>query len=347
MPENQYYTVITDILPDPVDRSIWLLDTKPANGNALIHYKNNAFGPLALDASSWEYFPSPNGKINWFEMSWDIFGDLWLVLEAGGLYQVRITNGVMQTELYNENDNLKSNSTLCVAADQDGYVWVGTQMGLSAVLSGQVLDFRENYQPIGLKINDIYVDSRNNKWFATDKGLSVLRASGSPFEPESWMDLIPLNSTLDQDIIATRRNVFFGNLPSEKIHSVYLDESSGDLYLGTDAGLAVIRNNPFASAFENLERVKVGPIPFVVTDGNDNMLNFYNLIPGSEVRILTVNGDLIRVLHPENIEEVRGSQAQWDGRNMEGKLVSSGVYLYLISAGDGQAKTGKILLVRE
>ena len=346
VPENPLYTAITDIIADPVDRSIWFLDTKPASGNGIIHYRGTAFGTEVFESSSWEHYPTPNEE-NWLEMSWDIFGDLWLVLEKRGLYQVRIENGTVQTKQYTESDNLKSNAALSVAGDLDGYVWVGTQSGLSAVLSGTVFDFRETYQPIGLRINDIFVDSRNNKWFATDKGLSVLKATGAPFDPQSWVDLIPQNSSLDPDVIAIRSNVFRANLPSEKIHSVLLDESTGDLYLGTDAGLAIVRNNPFASTFENFDRMKVGPNPFIIEDGQANMLNFYNLMPGSEVRILTINGQLVRVLSPENFNEVRGSQAQWDGTNTEGRMVATGVYVYLVSTGEGQQKAGKIMVVRK
>ncbi len=347
VPENPYSVVITDIIPDPNDQTIWLLNTKPADGNAILHYKDVAFGPTIADPSAWETFPSPQGKINWFEMSWDIFGDLWAILEQDGVYQIRIENGALNFAHFNESDNMKSNATIAIATDLDGFVWIGTKSGLNAIQGGQVFDFREAFQPIGLRINDIYVDSRNNKWFATDKGVSLLKASGSPFDPQSWVDLIPENSTLDPEVIGIRSNVFRGNLPSEEIHSIYLDEATGDLYLGTDAGLAVVRDNPFASTFETFDQLKVGPIPYVIEDGKENMLNFFNLVPGSEVRILTVNGQVVRVLSPDNFNEIRGSQAQWDGRNMEGKAVSTGVYLYLVTSGDGQSTTGKILVVQK
>ena len=65
----------------------------------------------------------------------------------------------------NENShNIKSNEILDIESDEDGYVWIGTKAGLSAYLSGTVFDFREEYQPVGFQINDIFIDSqgRNN-----------------------------------------------------------------------------------------------------------------------------------------------------------------------------------------
>ncbi len=77
------------------------------------------------------------------------------------------------------------------------------------------------------------------------------------------------------------------------------------------------------------------------------MLRFYNLVPESQVKILTANGQLIRTLNPDNFNEVKGGVAEWDGRNLDGRLVSTGVYLYLITNQEGQQKAGKVMVVKE
>ena len=242
-------------------------------------------------------------------------------------------------DILTESDNLKSVSVRDIQSDQDGYVWIGTAAGLSAYLGGTVFDFREEFQPIGLNIYNIFIDSQNNKWFATDKGLSVLRNSGSPFDAQSWFHIVPRKSDI------TRTNTFRADLPSEDIHSVFLDENTGDIYLGTDAGIAVIHNNPFTSSFSTFNNVQVGPNPFIISQNSTSILSFYNLITSSEVKILTANGRLVRRLNPDNFSEVQGSQAQWDGRNMEGELVASGVYVYLITTEEGEVSKGKFLVI--
>ena len=348
---NQYYTVVTDIIADRNNSYIWIINSAAGSNREILQYKASAFGPEAASPSMWQSYDLPFNNKEWFEVSQDIFGDMWLITGTPslgtGVGQIRFAEDRFDVRGFNESDNLKTNATFSIAADDDGYIWVGTRSGLNAILNGTVFDFRETYQPIGLQVNDVFVDSNNNKWFATNKGLSILKASGSPFEPSSWVDLVPRNSSVDPEQLAIRANLFVGDLPSENIHNIYIDEGSGEIYLATDAGLAVLKNNPFASTFSDFEQLQVGPNPFHIGGDQSGVLNFYNIVAGSEVKILTINGQLIRQLRPDNFNEVQGGLAQWDGRNLEGQFVSTGVYVYLVSSENGQSRAGKVLVVRQ
>ncbi len=339
-------TIITDFFYDSFRQSIWILNYFPANGAPLLEYKASSFGEEAYSANNWKSFTGPFGRGELHKIRQDPFGDLW-VSTADGIVQVRLTGDTLQAANYREADNLKSNATTSVGTDEDGYVWVGTKSGLNGILGGTVFDFRENYQPIGLNINDVHVDSRNNKWFATEKGLSILIGTGSPFEASSWIDIVPFSSSIPPEQLTTRSNFFRINMPTENLLSAFLDENTGDIYMGTNSGLAVVRNNPFAATFTDFEQLKVGPNPFVINDGQNTTLNFYNLVAGSQVKILTINGQLIRTLNPGNFDEIRGSLAQWDGRNLDGRLVSSGVYVYMLVNEEGQNKAGKVLVIKK
>lgn len=341
------YVVITDIRYDPRRQSIWILNYLPTNLAPLIEYKANRFDQRALNPNSWKHFSGAFSKNELNKITQDPFGDLW-ISATEGVFQVRMQGDtLLGTRRYQESDNLKINATTAIAGDQDGYVWVGTKSGLNAILNQVVYDFRETYQPIGLKINDIFVDSQNNKWFATDRGVSILKSSGSPFDPNSWIDIVPPNSSIAPEQLALRANVFVESLPSEVIHSVFLDDVTGDVYMGSVSGIAIIRNNPFTSPFKDYARLKFGPNPFILGDGSNTPLTFYNLAPGSEVKILTINGQLVRTLDPKNFNENKGAMAQWDGRTQEGNFVATGVYLFLISNEQGQDTAGKILVVRK
>jgi len=353
VPNNEFVSVVTDLLFDTNTQSIWVLNSAAGNNRALLRFRGTEFDDSAFNAANWESYSNPFGVREWFGMTVDVFGDFWIASSYDdgslGVAQARLgENNLFQTASYTESaDNLKSNATSSIAADGDGYVWVGTRSGLSAILGGNVFDFRDTYQPLGFQINDIYVDTENNKWFATDRGISILKGSGSPFSEDSWIHIIPRNSSVDADIISSRKNLFIENLPSENIHSITLNEKSGDIYIGTDAGIAILRSNPFSSPFENFDLTRVGPNPFLIDGAENRPLSFYNLAPGSEVRILSVNGQLIRTLDRTDFSEIQGNSAIWNGRNEEGRIVASGVYLYLITTDGGQQTSGKIMVVQE
>jgi hypothetical protein len=108
-----------------------------------------------------------------------------------------------------------------------------------------------------------------------------------------------------------------------------------------------MRSNPFTTPLKELSQVKVGPVPLQISDNELSYLYFRNLTGNSEVKILTSNGRLVRALNQKNSADFFGSFARWNGRNEEGRLVSSGVYVYLITDESGNSTSGKILIIRE
>ena len=344
---NANYAVITGMTYDSHRDGIWIINDEARNDRPLVFFQGNTYSPADFaDDARWYAFGQPFGglhKNKLFRIIEDIFGFLWVATERVGIIQIAVNdNGTLSYQQWDEtNDYLKSNNTLAIAADVDGYVWLGTKNGLNIYTNGLLYDMRGDYHPIGLVINDIYVDSRNNKWFATNQGISFLRGSGSPFEGQNWFHIVPQTSE------KVGSNIFYANLPSPQIHSIYLNEQTGDLYAGTDAGLVIIHDNPFSGSFENYSNVKAGPNPFVIEETRINQFTIFNLINGSEVRIVSPDGHLVRVLSPANFNEVSGAQATWDGRDANGNLVASGVYVYLITNENGQSTAGKVLVIRQ
>lgn len=347
VPGDNLRCVVTDFLLDSERNSIWLLNFEPVSDRAIVQFRDTKFSSNISNTQYWSYYSRPTGSPyggeysnSFYTIKKDIFGIFWFASDGKGAIRMQANDDGVPTgwDILTEGDNLKSTSMRDIEPDEDGYIWIGTAGGLNAYLGGTVFDFREEFQPIGLNINNIFVDSQNNKWFATDKGLSVLKNSGSPFDGESWYHIVPRKSDVE------RSNTFVADLPSENIHSVFLDEKSGNIYLGTDAGIAIIHNNPFTSSFTKFDNISAGPNPFIISESSP-VFTLFNLVSGSEVKILTANGKLVRQLNPDNFSEVQGSQAQWDGRNMEGELVATGVYIYLITTEEGEANNGKFLVI--
>ena len=338
--------VVTDLILDRSRDKIWLLNLNPQSRKPIIQYQYSDFNENAFQKNSWQGVDIPVGiaiESNAVaSITMDIFRNLWIGTGRSGVLGILFqSDGTSEWVSYTETQNLKSNQCWAVAADRDGYVWFGTNSGLNAYLNGKLYDFREDFQPIGLRIHAIFVDSENNKWFATDKGLSLLKASGSPWNPESWIHLVPKNSEFYGD------RIYHTNLPAEEIRSVYVDSTTGDVYCGTSSGLAIMRSNPFTTPRTNLSFVKAGPQPFVLSGNSQNYFYFHNLTGNVQIKIVTPAGRLVRILDAMDSEEILGSLGKWDGRNESGNLVSSGVYLYLISDENGNSTTGKILVIHK
>ncbi len=337
--------VVSDFLVDEERNCIWVATPYVQGDLPITCYQGTAFGPQAFDSISWEKVDIPDqiqiesSRVS--VLTRDVFNNIWIGSDRNGVYAIQFQNsGTTNWLRLTENNNLKNNSCFALAGDQDGYVWIGTTVGLNAYLNGTVLDFREDYQPIGLGINDIFVDSENNKWFATDRGLSLLLSRGAPWDPNSWIHFVPRNSDL------AGKNIYYTNLPSENIRSVLVDNLTGDVYCSTLSGLAILRSNPFTTPLEKLEQAVAGPNPLKISEGKDNSVYFRNLTANSEIKILTATGRLVRILNL-NSPDFLGSFARWDCRNEEGRLVSSGVYLFMITDEAGNSRTGKLLLIRE
>jgi hypothetical protein len=69
-------------------------------------------------------------------------------------------------------------------------------------------------------------------------------------------------------------------------------------------------------------------------------LKIENCPAGTEIRLFTVSGELVRRF------ECTGNRIVWDGKNMQAEDVAKGVYIYLMTTPQGEKLIGKIFLVR-
>ncbi len=92
-----------------------------------------------------------------------------------------------------------------------------------------------------------------------------------------------------------------------------------------------------ASAHD-LKGVIVYPNPFRPREAKDNALKFIGLTDDVDIRIYTLSGDLVW----RHYLRYSGGGASWNGRNLEGKEVASGLYVYQVTNGNGEKSTGRI-----
>ncbi|MBN1466395.1 hypothetical protein JXA02_11570 [candidate division KSB1 bacterium] len=315
------YVVITDLISD-AQGNMWFLNSHSGNKQSLHVYD--------LD-SSWQHWSSADGirSVNVSCLEIDNIGRKWI---GTGASNGMGANGVSVLDdnsspfikddddlsgFLDETEGLEGNNITALAEDLDGTMWIGTTKGLNYWF-GTV---GARYNVINDNIQALYVDPRNNKWIGTVGGLSVLDSDNF-----SWNHYTTFNSQLVSNFIT----------------SLAFDEGTGELYIGTTNGLSRF-GTPFTKPASNLNAVRGYPNPFIVDPENSR---FYidNLALNSSVKIYTADGFLVREI-PRS--EILGARVSWDGTNDDGELVSSGVYIYLVTTKEGAATSGKIALVRQ
>jgi hypothetical protein len=230
---------------------------------------------------------------------------------------------------------LDMNNVHSFAKDNIGDIWVGTSKGIAVYSNTEdvfITDPYYAYQP-ALDLNDniyhpllanetvsaIVVDGGNRKWCGTkESGLYLISEDGKE-ELEHY----------------TTEN---SKLISDAILSLEFDGDKGILYIGTELGLVSLRTDSKAS-FDRFKNVYAYPNP--VRSGYQGNIYISGMMENSNVKITTVSGRL--VFETTSL----GGQAVWDGNDLAGNRVATGVYLAFCASSDGQESTvTKILFIR-
>jgi flagellar hook assembly protein FlgD len=90
----------------------------------------------------------------------------------------------------------------------------------------------------------------------------------------------------------------------------------------------------------------VAPNPYILSKYGQGEIKFLNLTSKATIRIYTSAGKIIKIL--EHIDET--GVETWDGKNYAGETVTSGIYIYYVTAfTDGKEELkahGKFAIVR-
>jgi len=238
--------------------------------------------------------------------------------------------------LTTNNSNLPTNEVLCLEADKDGDIWVGTTDGVvvfecgssafeeSCIGNKRVVDVvGEELENLfkGEVINTIGIDGANRKWFGTSSGVFV------------------------QDDNGTESIAFFNEdnspLLDNNVTDIAFNDETGDVFIGTNKGLIQLRGEAISGGQVNSSNIYTYPNP--VRPEYDGPIAIKGLAENANVKITDLSG----VLMFETT--ALGGQAIWDGRDYNGRKASTGVYL-VFSTADGiinpDAASTKILFVK-
>ncbi|WP_456425091.1 type IX secretion system anionic LPS delivery protein PorZ [Rhodocaloribacter sp.] len=233
---------------------------------------------------------------------------------------------------------LPSPAVTAIAEDRSGLVWLGTESGPAFILNTGIVArdassvpswptwadrARGTFVLFGLRINDIAVDPANRLWFATDQGAWLIEAAA-----EGGYDLVEQFTTENAPLF------------SDEILAVEVDGRTGRVYFATDRGLISFQGEAVAPAKEAGD-LFVYPNPVVLTGGAAPDIFIEGLVEETEVRILAPHGALVARL------SARGGRVRWDGRDLERRLVPSGVYIVVaVGQNDEGTAYGKIAVIR-
>lgn len=265
--------------------------------------------------------PAPDATENAIRLVVDQNGYKWFVLAfSGGLLvydsgrNLDATNDDRYRAINTANSVLPTNSVNCVAVDQDGDVWVGTQQGLVAFECGSnVFDANlcKGTRPVitldgfGANVLEtenvrvLAVDGANRKWCGTTNGIFVLAPNGK---------------TELAHYTTTNSPLFDNTITALAIHP-----KTGEVWIGTEKGIQSLRAEATTGGAVSSRQVYAYPNP--VRPDYDGPIAIYGLARDANVKITDISGNLVYE------GTALGGQAVWNGRDYTGRRVASGVYL--------------------
>ena len=175
----------------------------------------------------------------------------------------------------------------------------------------------------GVQVNDIACDASDRKWVATENsGVYLVSQAG--------------------DKILEHYTTSNSMLPSNAVYSVFCDPRSNIVYFGTDNGLLAY-NSTSSPAAEDFSEVYAYPNP--VRPDYTGWITIKGLMDNSLVKIADSAGNVVAQIKSD------GGMAVWDGCNVSGERVRTGVYFVFVSANNGSVDSSskgavtKILVV--
>lgn len=310
--------------------------------------------PMHLFAAdgTWTGLPAPPelvGVTRMVRLVVDGFGQKWLVMEGNGLGvwdtgadpaspaddRARRYSGVGGL-----GQGLPDATVRAVALDGAGRVWVGTERGIAYIFSpgaafggdaslatpqwpivvGADGDDEADYLLRDVRVTDMATDPAGRVWVATTSGAYLLNAEGN-----------------DIDRAITSAD---SPLPTDTIDRIAVDPVSGRVYLATSFGLFSAPGDATVARPASTA-LAVGPSPFRPALHADGVLVSGLNAARSQVRILTVDGEVVHA------REARGGSFRWDGRDdRTGEPVASGVYVVAAASDTGETIYGRVAVIR-
>ena len=238
---------------------------------------------------------------------------------------------VVYEKFVNQDGSVLSNveGVRAVAEDLDGSIWAATSTGPLLLNSQQMADntlgFTQvkvprndgtnyaDYLLTGVDITAVAVDGGGRKWFGTaGNGVYLISAD---------------NMTQIHHFTAENTPLL-----SDNIESVAIDGTTGEVFFGTGAGLCSYLSDATQPS-QSMSKDNVYAYPNPVKPGYTGLITVTGLTLDADVKITTSNGSLVAE------GRSTGGTFSWDGTDLSGKRVASGIYMVNTATSTGGSGT--------
>lgn len=203
-----------------------------------------------------------------------------------------------------------------LAEDLDGNVWIASSNGPFYISSADAIAGNDafiqhkvprndgtnlaDYLLSDVKTRCIAVDGANRKWMGTENGVFLISSDCNTLLQHFTTENSPL--------------------PSNTVYDICVDDNSNMVYFATERGLCSYASDATQPS-EEMTKDNVYAYPNPVTPEYTGKITIVGLSFNADVKIVTSNGALV------NQGRSTGGSYQWDGRDLKGKRVASGVYM--------------------
>jgi hypothetical protein len=213
----------------------------------------------------------------------------------------------------------------CVIEDLEHNIWIGTDAGPLMLEPSEFTESSPIFQQIkvprndgtdyadyllsGIDITCMAIDGGGRKWFGTN-GNGVYLISDD-------------NLTQIHHFLSTN-----SKLLSNNIESIAINETTGEVFIGTDCGLCSYMSDATQSSTE-MTKDNVYAYPNPVRPDYTGLITITGLSYNADIKIVTSNGVLV------NEGKSNGGTYTWNGCDQKGRRVASGVYMVETATSEG------------
>lgn len=315
--------------------------------------------------------------------AFDKTGNLWVtnsriknglkVLKTNGQWQTYAISGILNRAEDTNYGNIviDKNNTKWIATSSDGVIGFNES---NNTFKKMTFGTDLGNLPVA-DVRTVALDTKNQLWIGTSKGLRVLSNIGS-FQTESQLKSNPIIITEDglaQELLyeqfitsivvdgadnkwigtidsgvfmvspngqETKYHFTINNspLPSNAINDIKINSKTGEVFIVTGKGM-ISFNGISTGANEDLNNVYVYPNP--VRPNFAGTVKVAGLIDKANIKITDIEGNLVYETTSA------GGTIEWDTTAFGRYKVASGVYMIFISAQDGsETKVKKVMIIR-
>lgn len=332
---SKNYQLITSVKFD-TDGNLWMLNSQSPSNQSLIEYTKDGkwvshHKPELYNLGSLECLMQDSRGLLWFVNNHHELPSIYC-------YQASTDQLNKYSSFVNEDGaTLSPVFVRYVTEDKNQDIWIGTNIGPLLLYKKDITSdtpiFTQvkvprndgtnyaDYLLSGVDISCIAIDGSNRKWFGTNgNGIYVIS-----------------NDCLTQIYHFTTNN---SNLLSNNIEAIAINEQTGEVFAGTDKGLCSYMSDA-SSPNNEMTKDNVWAYPNPVKPDYTGLITITGLSFDADIKIVTTNGILV------NQGRSNGGTYTWNGKDLKGQKLASGIYMVETATSDGSKGTVcKIAIVK-